>query len=344
MAQTNDVKITIAIFGMGRMGKIHFQNALINAQIVVKYIVEAIPEVAEKVTKMYQLEDKIQVVSLDDADIVYKDKCVDAVMVITPAFTHHDIIEKALKAGKAVFSEKPLAPTLAAVEALYELADSANKPLFCAFNRRWDPQLRSIHNSIKGGDIGNIRMVKSCSRDPPGLSSMEYHRTSGGIFLDMVIHDIDMVCWLAGETPTTLTCTAHAHDDSFKEIGDYDTVAIMMNFPSGCTGLIDTSRCCNYGYDQRVEIHGPGGMLQSENLRETALHTWTGEGMRVGQIPFLAPIRYKEAYKLELDHFVNVVLGKETSEVTSKCTINAIKIALACDESAKTNQPVTLQY
>ena len=247
----------------------------------------------------------------------------------------------ALKADKGVFCEKPVAMTLHDTAAVYEEADHVGRPLYSAFQRRFDPNVRSLRDRVRGGDIGTLHVIKSCSRDSP-LPSIQFLMTSGGIFHDCAVHDIDIVCWIVGEAPLTAYATAHSFIPSIGEINDVDTVAIVLKFPSGAIATVDLSRHACYGYDQRLEVFGDQGMLVSENRAPTTLRQATSRGVFTDPIDYSFPDRYSEAYRFELDHFIEVVKGTAEMEITSYDALLANRVADACEKSYKTGQVVSV--
>jgi len=186
-------------------------------------------------------------------------------------------------------------------------------------------------------------VVKTCSRDSP-LPSIDYLRISGGMFHDCAVHDIDAVCYLLKERPHVVYSVAHSHIPSIAAINDVDTVVITMKFPSGALATIDLSRHSHYGYDQRVEVFGEKGMLVSENRRETELTSLTSGGTSRDVIMYSFPQRYAESYVNAMEHFLNVVEGKEEILVTMSDALSVSKIASAAEESHHTGKPVELKY
>lgn len=182
-----------------------------------------------------------------------KDPSVDAVVVTTPTDQHEHYVRTALAAGKAVFCEKPVAATQRAINECYDLAEKVGKPLFCAFNRRFDAGMSALRQKVKDQEIGKLYQVKTTSRDSP-LPSIAYLKISRGIFHDCAVHDIDMVCWIVGEEPCGVFAQGSAFDPEIKAIGDVDTVAIVLKFPSEVIATIDLNRHSQYGYDQRLEV------------------------------------------------------------------------------------------
>lgn len=212
--------------------------------------------------------------------------------------------------------------------------------MFCAFNRRFDASHASVKQAAQNGEIGCLQMVKICSRDSP-LPSEDYLKTSGGIYHDCAVHDIDMALWILNECPTEVFSYAHAFQDSVRKMGDVDTVSIAMKFPSGAIGQIDLSRYAAYGYDQRVEVLGDKGMLESENQNITSVRKSLKKNISKDLLKFSFPQRYPEAYAAEIDHFIDVMEGK--SPIISKLEVVMVSlIASACKESQKTGKPMKI--
>ena len=178
----------------------------------------------------------------------------DAVLIATPTDTHEYYVLKSLQAGRAVFCEKPVAADIASVATCYEEAERQKKPLFCAFNRRFDPGMSSVFQEVKEGKIGKVYQIKTCSRDSP-LPPISFLKISNGMYHDCAVHDIDMICWIVGEKPVGVMAMGSTFDDGIKTLGDVDSIAIILKFPSGVLGSIDLSRHSSYGYDQRLEVY-----------------------------------------------------------------------------------------
>ncbi|GIY11876.1 inositol 2-dehydrogenase, partial [Caerostris extrusa] len=268
---------------------------------------------------------------------------IDAVLVCTPTFTHEEIVMKSLESGKAVFCEKPLALNDEGIERCLNAAKKYQKPLLCAFNRRFDPGLRSLKDRIDAGEIGTVKVVKTCSRDSP-KPSIDYLKISGGIFHDCAVHDIDLICWVLGEYPVSVSSFAHAHFEDIKDLGDQDTVCIIMKFPSGALATIDLSRHAVYGYDQRVEVFGSDGMLTCGEQRPTGVQAHNVKGKTAVPIFFSFASRYQESYANEMEHFLSVVQGTEDCDVTGESILAVSKIASACEESVHKGKVVTLDW
>ena len=247
--------VRIALLGFGRAGKMHLPGILANLHCHLKYIVdveEKLDEIRETLRKL-NVSNIILVSSKESERVVMKDPDINAVMVTSPTEFHEYYVLSALRNGKAVFCEKPIAGTMAATQACYDEAKKAGLPLLCAFNRRFDYGMGSVRERVRDGQVGKLHVIKTTSRDSP-LPSMAFLRTSGGMFHDCAIHDIDVVCWVAGSLPEEVFAHAHTHHPEIKDMGDVDTVAIVMKFKSGVMATIDLSRHSSYGYDQRLEV------------------------------------------------------------------------------------------
>ena len=226
-------------------------------------------------------------------------------------------------------------------ERCYKVAESHNVPLLCAFNRRFDPTIHSLKDRVKNNDIGKVQVIKTTSRDSP-LPSIDFLKISGGIFHDCCVHDVDVICWIMGETPHTVFCLAHSFHSEIRELNDVDTVGVIMKFPSGAIGQIDLSRHAVYGYDQRVEVFGANGMLTSDNSSSLNItHSYTA-GISQQPIKFSFPQRYAEAYNLEMNHFINVMKKKENLLISKDDVIQSFNIVEAIEKSYHTGKPVAL--
>lgn len=331
----------VALFGAGRAGSIHFHNLLSSHQLTLRYLVEESRERADALLEECNATDMVQYIPSADASKVYNDQDVVAVVVATPTFTHEAIVLEALKHKKAVFCEKPIAQDPAGTTSCYEAAEKAGKPLLCSFNRRFDPSLRILQKQVKNGDAGVIHMLKSTARDSP-LPPMEYLKISGGIFHDCAVHDIDLISWVLGEYPISVYTQATANVPGIKANGDVDCVAIILKFQSGIIGTIDLDRDAQYGYDQRLEAFGSKGMIISDFQRPSSIVTYNKEGTHSDVLKFSFPERYAESYVAALNHFIDIIEGKEECEVSKYNTLIVSRIADACEESHRSGLPVTV--
>ena len=223
--------VTLALFGLGRAGTIHLNNILSNRRVELKYIVEN--DEARWTTVKERLNlDHVRFVKPEAADEVYNDKDLKAVIVATPTWTHEEFITKSLNGGKAVFTEKPVSEEANSVQRCYDLADKVGKPLFCAFNRRFDPSFDDVKRQVRSGKLGQVHQIKLTSRDSP-LPSLEYLKISGGIFHDCMVHDIDLMTYILGEYPVQVYTAANAMIPEIAGIKDHDNVVSTFKFASG---------------------------------------------------------------------------------------------------------------
>ncbi|XP_049865020.1 uncharacterized oxidoreductase YrbE-like [Pectinophora gossypiella] len=334
-----------AMFGLGRAGSIHLASIINNPRIVLKYVVDDQTSKFADLKKYWNLSDDVVFLTSKEADKVYNDKTVNVIFVGSPTHTHHDIVVKSIAANKDVFCEKPIAENIEDTKKCYEAAKAKGRALFAAFNRRFDPAYRSLKDRVRKGEVGHVQILKVTARDSP-LPSIEYLKTSGGVFHDCLVHDIDMSCWVLGELPIRVQASASALIPEIKAIDDFDTIAFLLTFPSGAIVLGDNSRYSAYGYDQRLEVFGNKGMLKVENEKPThSVESYIGhEGIKTAPIYYSFPSRFKEAYKYELEHFLDVVQKSVPMEVGSWQCLAVSKIATAAEQSARTGQAVDIDW
>ncbi|KAJ8019525.1 Trans-1,2-dihydrobenzene-1,2-diol dehydrogenase [Holothuria leucospilota] len=332
-------KICVALFGAGRAGTIHAENVMKAGLAEITWIVDEVPEMGEKLVKKLRLEEMTKVARYDKVNEILNDVSVDAVIVTVPTKMHAEVIKRSLAAGKAVFCEKPLTLDSKTTVECYDIAESFQRPLMCGFNRRFDPTISNIYEIVRGGDIGDIRSIKTCSRDPE-YPSPDYIKKSGGIFVDACCHDIDLICWILGEAPVSVYAVGHAFNEDIEKAGDCDQVMIVMTFPGGVIGSIDMNRKAVYGYDQRLEILGSKGMVQEDNPRPTTTVLHTSQGEKLDPLLKKFADRYKDSYEYEMLHFLNVVSGHEKCLVTRQQVITVMRTAEACKLSLTSGQVV----
>ena len=264
---------------------------------------------------------------------------VDAVAICSSTHTHIDLLIAAAGAGKAAFVEKPLALNLADVDRGIAAARAAGIPVQVGFNRRFDPSHRYVREQVAAGELGNIHLVRISSRDPEPPPLM-YLDESGGIFCDMTIHDFDMVRFITGSEVTEVYATGSVMvDEAIGEVGDLDTAVIVCRHENGAISTIDNSRQAVYGYDQRVEAFGSGGMAASENpLTATALKR-NADGLHGPTLPYFFLERYIPSYLAGWDAFTAMMQGAP-SPVTLDDGRAPLVIGLAAWRSVRENRPV----
>jgi myo-inositol 2-dehydrogenase / D-chiro-inositol 1-dehydrogenase len=265
---------------------------------------------------------------------------VDAVAICSSTETHADLIVAAARAGKAIFCEKPISLDLAEVDRALAAVAQAGVPFQIGFNRRFDPAHAAVRDAVARGDVGDPQLVRISSRDPEP-PPIDYVRGSGGIFLDMTIHDFDMARFVTGsEVVEVFARGAVRIDPSFAEADDVDTALITLVHENGCLTAIDNSRQAVYGYDQRVEVFGSGGMAASENPYAHSAIVRTADGTRASRLPHFFLERYVPSYLREWDAFVRAVRGGTPPEVGPTDARAPLVIGLAAWESLREGRPV----
>ena len=327
---------TFALFGAGRIGRIHAANISAYGAARLKYVVDVDAAAAGRIAEASGA-------TVSDTGAALADDSVDALLIASPTDTHAGLIEAGAAAGKAILCEKPVDLDIGRARACVAAAARAGILLAIGFNRRYDPSFRRIRQGIVDGEIGDVESVLIVSRDP-SPPPVSYVRHSGGMFRDMTIHDLDMACWLLGEDPVEVT--AHGSslvDPAIGAAGDIDTAAVTLRTRSGRIAQIANSRRAAFGYDQRVEVCGARGMLSAGNHTATSVQHATSAGYRSDPaLPFFLE-RYADAYRLELDAFVRRLHGEPSELVSGGDGVRALEIADACDRSMRARATVQLE-
>ncbi|MBL8957536.1 MAG: inositol 2-dehydrogenase [Myxococcaceae bacterium] len=327
--------ITVAIIGAGRMGKVHGGNAARHPDVKVKYVIDPVAASAQPLAKSLGAE----VTSIETA---LADKEVNAVIITSPTPTHFDFITQSAKAGKAVFTEKPVDLNLERVNAALKVVADAKVPFMVGFQRRWDPTFRAMKKQVEAGAIGTVEMVRVTSRDPyPPPPS--YVQGSGGLFRDMMIHDFDIARWFLGEEPNEVFATGSCLvDPEIGKLKDYDSAVCVLKTPSGKLAHIENSRRAAYGYDQRLEVFGSKGALQAANHSPAAFSHWSENGITHQKPHAFFPERYVEAYAVEIAHFIDALVKGTPPEVGGEAGRGSLALGDAATKSAETKTVVRL--
>jgi myo-inositol 2-dehydrogenase / D-chiro-inositol 1-dehydrogenase len=327
--------ISFCQFGAGRIGAIHAANIAAHPNARLNAIVETDRAAAERLAARYGAV-------LRDQPEALADPAIDVVLIASSTDSHADLVEVAARAGKAIFCEKPLDLDRRRAAACAAVAEECGVPLMVAFNRRFDPHFARLEREIRGGRIGQAEILRITSYDP-APPTIEFVRRSGGIFRDMMIHDLDMACWLLGEEPIELFATASVMvDPAIGEAGDVDTAVVTLRMKSGALCQIANTRRAVYGYDQRIEVLGSKGGISAENVVESTVVFSGAEGVVSDKpLPFFLQ-RYAEAYRRELDHFITAVSSGVAPLVGAKEGIRALALADAAVESARIGQAIKL--
>jgi myo-inositol 2-dehydrogenase / D-chiro-inositol 1-dehydrogenase len=318
--------VRFGLLGAGRIGKVHAKAVTGDANARLVAVADAVAPAAQAIADQYgcQVRSIDAILAADD---------IDAVVICTPTDTHADLIEAFVKAGKAVFCEKPIDLSLARVKTCLEVVRAHSGVLMVGFNRRFDPHFRAVRAEIGKGTIGDVEMVVITSRDP-GAPPVEYIARSGGIFRDMTIHDFDMARFLLGEEIDEVSAMASVLvDPAIGTAGDYDSAQVMLKTKSGKQAMISNSRRATYGYDQRIEVHGSKGAVSAENQRPVSIEVANAAGYTRPPLHDFFMTRYTEAYAAEIATFIAALAGKGRAEPTGEDGMIALALAEAALKS-----------
>lgn len=327
--------VRLAVLGAGRIGKIHGRNASLHPQAKLVSVSDPHQPSAEALAAETGAAVRSMEEAIDSTDV-------DAVLICTPTTTHADFIEKAAKAGKAVFCEKPVDLSSDRIRACLSEVAKTGKPLMIGFNRRFDPNFANLKQRIVDGAIGDVELLTIISRDP-APPPVSYIETSGGLFRDMMIHDLDLARFLLAEDPVEVHAVASALvDPAIGKAGDVDTAAVLLKTASGKIAQISNSRRATYGYDQRIEVHGSKGLVRAHNVPRTTVEVATGAGFLADPIQDFFLERYAEAYRLEMAAFLDAIAAGKAPNPSGEDGLKAQILADAATESARTGQAVRL--
>ena len=328
--------LSLGVIGTGRIGRVHAAN-----------IVQSIPRgrlVAVADTDAASAEACARElgvgVAAGGAQGIFDDPSIDAVVICSSTDTHAPFIEAAVAAGKHIFCEKPISLDLGAIDRALAAVDEAGVMLQIGFNRRFDANFRRVREAVAEGEIGEPHLLHLISRDP-APPPIEYVRRSGGLFVDMMIHDFDMARFLIGsEVAEVFAAAAVRVDPAIGEAGDVDTAVVTLRFENGVIGTIDNSRKAVYGYDQRAEVFGSGGSIRIENNHGNTAVVSTADHIRRDLPLHFFIERYADSYLAEVREFVDAVLDGGTVPVTGRDARYPVVIGMAARLSSEENRPV----
>ncbi|MEQ9021633.1 MAG: inositol 2-dehydrogenase [Pseudomonadales bacterium] len=327
--------INLCIFGAGRIGSVHTRNAHICPSVQVRYIVDTNAEAAQTLANEVGAQ-------VADLETVLADPQVQGVVIASATHTHADLIIASAKANKHIFCEKPIDLDIAKVDQCLMVVTECGVHLMTGFNRRYDKHFERLKRAVTDQTIGKLEMVSITSRDPSPPPS-EYIKVSGGLFRDMMIHDFDMARWLMGEEPNLIYAEASCHvDPEIARLGDVDTAVVTLKTPSGVLCQIGNSRRAVYGYDQRIEVFGSGGMMKADNETPTRVAYYSTEGVLEDNPEHFFMERYAEAYRSEMHHFLSTLRGETSPLTNGNDGRQALLLADAALKSLETGQPVLL--
>jgi myo-inositol 2-dehydrogenase / D-chiro-inositol 1-dehydrogenase len=329
--------IRFLLIGAGRIGRIHAENIARSSRASLVAVADADGKAASDLAERWQCG----TVSTDDA-LALPD--IDAVLIASSTDTHADWIERCATAGKAVFCEKPLDLDITRATQCVRKAQQAGIQLYLGFNRRYDPSFARLKRELEAGSIGRLETLHITSRDP-APPPVDYIRRSGGLFRDMMIHDLDMARWLLGVEPVEVFARGSALvDPAIGAAGDVDTAMVMLRTADGRLCQIANSRRCSFGYDQRIEAFGSKGMLLADNHTTTSVTLAASNGFTTEPaLPFFLE-RYADAYRLELDDFITALERKPVQLATAEDGRRALLLADAAQQSLRSGAPVSLEH
>jgi myo-inositol 2-dehydrogenase/D-chiro-inositol 1-dehydrogenase len=328
-------KVKIAVIGTGRMGSVHCRNIV---RLIPEADLVAVCDIRLEVAQAVADELSIQRVVKDYHDLL-DDKNIEAILIATSTDTHAFIMKDVAAAGKHIFCEKPLALELDKIDEALAEVKKAGVKLQVGFNRRFDKSYQKVHEIVASGEIGRPCILHIVNRDPD-FPSMEFLRVSGGMFLDLGIHDLDMVRYQMGDVEEVYATGAVLINDELKEFGDIDTGLILLKFANGAMGTIDNSRKAVYGYDQRLEVFCSNGTAMMENEKETTAVKGNVNGFTSAKPPYFFMQRYAPCYVEEVRQFVECVRDNKPTPITGADGKAAVVLGYAAIKSLRENRPV----
>lgn len=332
--------LNIGIIGAGRIGKVHLESISYHVKnaTVTAMADPFMNEETEKLIRSYG----VSKVTKDYKDIL-NDTDIDAVLVCSSTDTHAAISIEAINAGKHVFCEKPVDHSIEKIQAVADaLKEHPNIKFQVGFNRRFDHNFAAIRKAYDDGKIGETHILKITSRDPEPPNPA-YIKVSGGIFLDMTIHDFDMACFLTDSDVEELYVnSAVLVDPAIGEQGDVDTAIITMKMANGALAVIDNSRKASYGYDQRAELFGSKGMVATSNDTVSSAVISNADGVTGEKPLFFFLERYMESFSEEMRQFTEAVINDTEVPVGIHAGLQSVKIGLAARKSVEEHRPVKI--
>ncbi len=330
-------KVNVALIGTGRMGSVHVANvahAVPEANLVALCDIRL--DVAQQIASQHCISRVVE-----DYHELLADPDIEAVMIITSTPTHAMIIKDAALAGKHIFCEKPIALDIPSIHEALAAVEQAGVKLQVGFNRRFDKSFRQVRELVHSGELGRPCLFKITNYDP-ALPVMEFLRASGGMFLDMSIHDFDMARFQIGEIEEVFAMGSVLLDPELESFGDVDTAAVMLKFADGTLGLIANSRQSVYGYDQRIEVHCINGGAMAENERDNTLVKGDSAGLHSARIPSFFMQRFPQCYIDEVSQFLRCVRDDKPVPISGRDGLMAVLAGHAAWRSVHEHRPVRI--
>ena len=330
--------LNLGLIGAGRIGRVHAQNLqrrIPSARVIL--VADPVEESARSAADDFGIK-----FAVADYQTVLQSPAVDAVVICSATHTHATITMQAAAAGKHIFCEKPLDFNLGVIDQVLAAVQQAGVKLQMGFNRRFDPNFVRVRQAVANGEIGAPHLMHIISRDP-GPPPHAYIKSSGGMFLDMTVHDFDMARFLLGQEVVEVYAAAGVLvDPAIGQLGDIDSALVTLKFAGGALAVIDNSRRAVYGYDQRVEILGSAGSVSTGNIYPNAATISTATAIRRDLPLNFFMERYTESYVVEMQAFVDAVRGDTPVPATGEDARAATALALAAMQSYTDNRPVRL--
>lgn len=329
----------MGVIGAGRIGRIHIENILRN-----------IPDVRLKAIADIKINSDLKTWAknvgvpnlTDNPYSIIEDPEIDTIIIASSTDTHTEFIQKAAKEHKSIFCEKPIDTDLKRISETLKITEQENAMLMVGFNRRFDRNFQRIRDLVEGGRIGKPQIIKITSRDPT-LPSMDYIKTSGGLFVDMTIHDWDMARFQMGSDIEEIYAKgATLISPELSKVGDIDTAVAILKFQNGALGIVDNSRQAVYGYDQRVEVFGSDGCLVADNESSNTIKLSNADSIKQDNIPYFFLERYMDSYKEELLSFFKFLHDKIEPSPNGLDGLKSVLAAVAAQTSFLENRPVKL--
>lgn len=327
--------ITVGVLGAGRIGRLHTENMLRMKGVRVKAVTDPYVDFST-----WPPED---VATGTDPELVFGDTEIEAVLICSPTPTHAPFTEAAARTGKHIFCEKPVDLDPDRIRRTLEVVEDAGVKMQVGFNRRFDPTFARVRKAVVDGDIGDVQIAKITSRDPEA-PPVSYVQTSGGIFLDMTIHDFDMVRFVTGsEVEEVHAMGAVLIDPAIGEAGDVDTAVTSLKMANGALAVIENSRQAVYGYDQRVEVFGSKGSAEAGNETANRVTLSVAGGVRRDNPLYFFLQRYQASFVAELEAFFACIRDDREPPVGGRDGLMSVLVALAAAQSMAENRPVKVE-
>lgn len=329
--------VNLGIIGAGRIGKVHAANLVRLQNVKLMGISDIKYAAAKEVAALYDIPK-----ASENYQDLLKDPDIQGILICSATDTHAQLIEECAAHGKHIFCEKPVDLTIAKVKSAMAAVEKAKVTLQVGFNRRFDPNFKRIAELVKAEALGAPHLARISSRDP-SPPPPDYVAVSGGIFLDMTIHDFDMARYVMQDEPIEVYAMGSVLvDPRIGEQGDIDTATIVIKFKNGAICTIDNSRKATYGYDQRLEVFGSKACASTGNTYPNQVQIWNEKGTQQEPPHYFFLEKYEAAFMAEIKEFVNCMTSGKTPSVTGVDGLEALRLALAAKQSLKENRPVKM--